>query len=316
MSNETKERLRNKLFISQGTIIGFVILAFVVTIFLILEITVTNPFTERVTTALLGITIILFLLGFIIDQLKYRDFRFWALGAMVSFLGVVLLFSPVVFYGLGNNDHLAWFIVIIAGILLILFGYTIEAYELNNKVAKILINLWDAIRTFQWRKIPKRIGQLIVTITTGIAAYIIIGFRRFKYVVKRSFQAIFGFISLSLKQIYRLVISLPRYTKRFIIFCYEFNYWLIIPLFAFSIIKILNLPFPNVLVIVLLFLTLLLLVLSMLQSIEELALRYLQILRMRSWETFQGISIRIQRTASSVGRYKCTNCNAPVKLGQ
>ena len=37
---------------------------------------------------------------------------------------------------------------------------------------------------------------------------------------------------------------------------------------------------------------------------------------MRSWETLQGLSIRIQRTASSVGRYKCTNCNAPVKLGQ
>ena len=46
MSNETKERLRNKLFISQGTIIGFVILAFVVTIYHIIDITVTNAFTE------------------------------------------------------------------------------------------------------------------------------------------------------------------------------------------------------------------------------------------------------------------------------
>lgn len=316
MSNETKEKLQNKLFISQGTISGFVIFALVVTIFLILEITTSNPFNDRATTALLGITIILFLLGFIIDQLKFREFRFWALGAMVSFLGIVLLFSPVIFYGLGNNDVISWFIVIVGGILLILFGYTIEAYELNNKVAKILINLWEAIRTFQWRKIPKRIGQLIFTITTGIITYIAMGFRRFRYVVKRTFQAIFGFISSSLKQMYRLIISLPRYTKKFIIFCYEFNYWLIIPLFAIAFLKLLNLPFPNALVVVLSFLTLLLLVLAVLQSNEELAQRYLQVLRMRSWETIQNISIKIQKTASSVGRYKCSNCNAPVKLGQ
>ena len=95
MEQQTKKTLKNKLFISFGTIGGFVIFAVVLTIFIFLEVTAINPFTSRMTSALLGLTIILFLLGVIIDQLKYRNFRFWALGALVSFTGVVFLFSPV-----------------------------------------------------------------------------------------------------------------------------------------------------------------------------------------------------------------------------
>ena len=313
---QTKESLQNKLFISKATISGFVFFAIIITIFLILEVTATNPFTERVTSALLGITIIIFFLTFIIDQLKYRDFRFWALGAIVSFIGVLCLFSPVIFYGLGIDDMLLWVVVIVAGILLILFGYTIEAYELNNKVAKILIKLWENIRQYQWRKIPSKIIQLFALLITGLVSYIVLGFKRFKYVIKRSIGGLYRFISTTLKQIVKLIISLPRYFKNFVIFCYEFNYWLIIPLFALAIFKIYNLPFPNVLILILVILTSLLILLAILTSNEELSRRYLQTIRNRSWEALQTISITIQKATSSVGRYKCTNCGESLKLGQ
>lgn len=317
MSEENiKNVLKSKLFISYGTIIGFVIFALVITIFLVLEITLNNPFSDRITTALLGITIILFLLGFIIDQLKFRDFRFWALGAIVSFTGVVFLFSPVILYGIGNNDGLLWGVVIVLGVLLILFGYTIEAYELNNKVAKILIALWENIRNFQWRKIPSKIFRLFVVVFTGIASYILLGFKQFKYVIVKSTKSLIGFISITISQIYRLLISLPRYTKKFVKFCYEYNYLLIIPLFAFSILKILNLPFPSILFYVLIFLTIFLIVLAVLQSNEELSQQYLQSLREQSWKALQSISIKIQKSASVIGKYKCSNCNAPLKLGE
>ncbi len=311
-----KETLRNKLFISYGTIAGFVIFALVMTIFIALEVTNSNPFTDRVTSALLGITIIVFLFGIIIDQLKYRDFRFWALGAIVSFIGVILLFSPVVFYGLGIDDALIWIFSIVIGILLILFGYTIEAYELNNKVAKILINLWENIKNFEWKKIPRKILQLFSTIISGIAFYIVLGFKRFKYVIKKSIGGLLSFIGTSFRQIAKLIISLPGYFKKFVIFCYEYNYFLIIPLFAFAVFKIYDLPYPAILIFILAILVMLLTFMALMQSNEELSQRYLRIMRNKSWEALQSISIRIQKTTSSIGRYKCQNCKAPLKLGQ
>lgn len=311
-----KEILRNKLFISYGTIIGFVVFALVITIFIILEVSYSNPFSERVTSALLGITIIVFLFGIIIDQLKSRDFRFWALGAIVSFVGVLFLFSPIVFYGLGNNDGVLWIASIIAGIVLILFGYSIEAYELNNKVAKVLINLWESIKNFEWKKIPGRIVKLFSTILAGIGYYIILGFKRFKYVLKRSFQGVASFISTSIRQVVKLIVSLPHYFKKFIIFCYEYNYFVLIGLFAIAIFNLVDLPFPTILLFILGFLTLLLVLMALFQSNEELTERYLRVIRDRSWEAVQSISIRIQKTTSSIGRYRCQNCKSPLKLGQ
>ena len=316
MGEQPKDTLRNKLFISYGTIIGFIIFALVISIFIILEVTLANPFSTRLTSAFLGLTIIIFLLGVIVDQLKFRYFRFWALGAIVSFSGVLLLFSPIIFYGFDNNDVVLWVFLIIVGILLIIFGYTIEAYELNNKVAKILINLWENIRNFQWKKIPKRLLSLIGLLLIGIISYIALGFRKFRYVLKKAFSSLFSFMLKSFNGIIKLLIALPGYFKKFLIFCYEYNYWLLIPLFFFSIFKILNLPFPTILFLILVILLTLLVVMQILNSNAELSQRYLQTLRNRSWGAVQSISIRIQKTTSSIGKYKCTNCNKPLKLGQ
>ena len=312
----SKEDNKNKLFISYGTITGFVIFALIMTIFIFLEVSNANPFNDRITSAFLGITIIVFLFGIILDQLKYRDFRFWALGAIVSFLGVLVLFSPVVFYGLGNDDVTLWLVAILLGLILVVFGYSIEAYELNNKVAKVLINLWENIKNFQWNKIPGKIVSLFSIIISGILSYIIIGFKRFKFVIKTTISSLTRFITLTLKSLVKLILSLPRYFKKFIIFCYEYNYWLLIPLSVFSLIKIFNLPFPNIFVFILITLILLLFILAALNSNEELTRRYLRIIRNRTWESLQYVSITLQKATSSIGRYKCQNCHAPLKLGQ
>ena len=318
MEHQSKENLQHKLFISQGTIGGFVVFAIVLTIFIFLEVTFTNPFSSRLTSALLGITIIIFLLGVIIDQLKYRNFRFWALGALVSFLGVLTLFSPVVLYGLGSDDHLIWFFLIGVGIVLVLFGYTIEAYELNNKVAKILINLWENIKNYEWRKVPGKIASLISILIIGTLSYIGLGFKKFRFVIRNSLIAIGSFLNNSIKGLVRLILAIPGYTKKFIIFSYENNYFLIIPLLLLAVVQLVqgNVVFESLTFVILFLLFSFLIIMLLLHGNEELSQRYLQRIRDRSWETLQTISIRIQKTTSSFGRYKCQKCHAPLKLGQ
>ena len=219
-------------------------------------------------------------------------------------------------YGLGNDDSLFWIALIVIGIILVFFGYTIEAYDLNNKVAKILINLWDNIKNFEWRKIPGRIASLIAVIFVGIGSYMLLGIKKFRFVLRNSFLAVYSFFMNSLRGLIRLILSIPHYTKRFFIFCYEYNYWLIIPLFLIAFLKLTNIGLPSVTLFILAFLYLLLVVLLILHSNEELAQRYLEIIRKQSWETVQSISIRIQKTTSSIGKYKCQNCKVPLRLGQ
>ena len=316
MEESINEKIHSKLFISFGTIFGFVVFAIVFAGFILLETAQVNPFSSRVTSAILGITIIVFLLGVIIDQLKYRNFRFWALGALVSFLGVLLFFSPVLFYGIGSDNYILWVICISVGAILILFGYTIEAYELNNKVAKILLNLWESISTFQYKKIPGRILKLVGFLVFGLLYYIGLGFRKFKSVVKRAFSSTMSFITKSVNAMVRLIFSLPGYTKKTIFFLYEYNYLIILPLFLFTAMRLLQFQLPFIFLIVLGFLFVLLVIMAILNSNEELSQRYVRSLRTRSWEALQTISIRIQKTTSSVGRYKCQNCGSPLKLGQ
>ena len=220
---------KGKIYVSKGTITGFIIFAIVLTIIMINEFLMLFQVTERVIAMFSGISLIIFLLGFIFDQLITRNFNFWAFGAIVSFLGITFFFFPVILYGFGNNDLVTWIILVVFGVLLVIFGYGIEATELNKKFAKRLILLWNSIKSYDWKSIPGAVLNLVFFFVNSLLTYMVKGIRNLRKIVMDSINKLFLFIKGSLKRIYELVIDLPRMMIKTIESLYKLSPWFIIP---------------------------------------------------------------------------------------
>ena len=313
MSNQ---EIQERLYISKGTIIGFIIFGITVTGYIIETILDMKLFTDRESTAILGIAIILLLLGFIIDQLSFRGFRFWAFGAILSFFGVFIFFSPILLYGLNNNDSFLWLLLVCVGFFLILFGYTVDAYELNNKLAKVLINFWDAIIRFQWKQIPKRLFQLLSVFFIGVFSYIMRGIREFRTISTRFAKKGYHFCKTSIEKSFDLLIEIPNIVFKTLKSLYSQSFWLLIPsillLFLFMTTDVVSslgfIPlYINILV---------LFIIAVSQSNQERLARFTKVVINTSWSAVQSVSTTVQIAKERLGRYKCVTCNAPLKLGQ
>jgi hypothetical protein len=311
----SENKVNERIYIAKGTILGFLIFALVLAIYVITEVLELNSFNNRILSAVMGSAIILLLFGFIIDQLSYRGFNFWAFGAIVSLFGVLIFFSPVLLYGLNYNDFRIWIVLVIIGTLFIVFGYTIEAYDINNRLAKILLNLWDAIISFQWQKIPGRIVILISAIFLGFLSYIIGGFRQFKSLIVKFSRSSFNFCKTSIEKTIKVVLEVPDLFFRMIRLFFDHGFWLLIPTILVFILndklttsEIAFLPLQISLVI----LFLIALGTSNQKQIQRITVE----LKERSWQTMQSISIKIQETKNRLGKYTCTKCNKKINLDQ
>ena len=218
-----------KLFVSKGTYVGFAIFGVTIFIILINDYFHLIPTSERVSAMFAGISVILFLLGFIIDQLVVRNFNFWAFGAVVSFLGVAIFFSPVILYGIGSNDHGLWILCVIIGIILVIFGYGIEATELNKRFANKLQVLIELIKNYKWKQLPTKIISLVGFFIRSLAVYIFSGFRNFKTLVVKGVNSIYNFIKTSLEKIISLLMDLPRIISKTLHSLFEISFWFIVP---------------------------------------------------------------------------------------
>ena len=221
--------IKEKLFISKFSLLGFSIFGIIIGLITLKEMLNLPIGNDRLITMILGLTIIFFMIGIIIDQLIAREFQFWALGALISFIGVVTFFSPIVLYGMGIENINVWIVLIFTGILLILFGYTVDAYELNKKVAIQLINFWETLRSFQWKIVPKRIFRLIIIILTGISSYILQGLKRLKITIIKGLFLLFTFSDQSIRKIMTLFWKVPKMVVKMLGFFYNISYLLLIP---------------------------------------------------------------------------------------
>ncbi|OLS18463.1 MAG: hypothetical protein HeimC3_49330 [Candidatus Heimdallarchaeota archaeon LC_3] len=220
---------KDKIFVSKGTITGFIIFGLVLLFIVINELLALIQVTERVIAMLSGISLILFMLGFIIDQLMSSNFNFWAFGALVSFLGITFFFSPVILYGLGDDDLILWIILVLFGIFLVIFGYGIEATEINKKFAKALISLWNSIKSYDWKGIPVTVLYLVFFFVSGFILYIFKGLKNLRKITIESFNKLFVFLKKSLIRVYELITDLPRMIVKTFESLYKLSPWFIIP---------------------------------------------------------------------------------------
>ena len=305
----------DRIAITKGTSIGFFIFSSVLACYIVLELLHLNIFSQRELSAIMGSAIIILLLGFIIDQLHYRGFNFWALGAIISFTGVLIFFSPIILYGLENNDTTLWLILVVIGIVLIIFGYTVEAYELNNKIAKIMINLWDAVVNYQWQKIPGKIALLISVIFYGLFSYAIRGIKQIKRIIKEVLTGSYNFIKISILRLIDLVLEIPNMIIKMVRLFYSQSFWLIPAI----IIIVLNYNYmSNTLIgnIALVICLVLIFLIAISFTNQNRMQQFTTNVVNRSWETIQTVTVKIQEVKQKIGKYKCLECNKPINLDQ
>ncbi|MHA2364594.1 MAG: hypothetical protein ACXAC7_11610 [Candidatus Hodarchaeales archaeon] len=312
-----KEVISNEnqlVYVSKGSSFGLIQFGIILGLITFFELFAIKLLTERLMVMLIGISLILFLLGVIIDQLNARGFRFWALGALISFTGVFVFFLPIVLYGLHLDDVNLWLILILIGGSLILFGYTVDALELNKKVAVKLSDLWMAVTTYQWRSIPSRIFNVIATIIVGFISYISNGIRRLKTHLIKGFNQLYKFISESIKKIFNFVLALPGLLWKTTKIVYNYSY-LTLPFFGLVFLWInQNHSTPGLLSMLLILILLFLLGVAY-QKREQVGVLVNQVTDY-SHQTIMRCLPAVHSIKQRFGRHRCSYCNSVLKLGE
>ncbi len=88
----------------------------------------------------------------ILRRIKRKGIDYFVLGAITAYLGFFLMALPALIYifTFGNEDFTVkdyvLFIVMGAGVLLIIFGFFIEAYDLNEKLLELFRKIGKSLR--------------------------------------------------------------------------------------------------------------------------------------------------------------------------
>ncbi|MHA2175096.1 MAG: zinc ribbon domain-containing protein [Candidatus Hodarchaeales archaeon] len=132
----------------------------------------------------IGLILLSFLstvLSLVIDILRGRNYAEWsALGAIICYLGILLIFIPLIFYVLFSDLPDFWIIISeLVGISFLIIGVTLRWTEYDEKLVNLIvmaIAYWknyqkrEAIKTV-FRAIGAFIGGLIRSIGSGIAHF-------------------------------------------------------------------------------------------------------------------------------------------------
>jgi hypothetical protein len=132
-----------------------------------------------------GFLILFFAL--ILRRIKRKGIDYFVLGAITAYLGFLLLALPTLIYifTFGNEDFAVkdyvFFIIMGFGVLLIIFGFFIEAYDLNEKILELFRRIGESLRRMlqriKWKLIlsPWNILTLVgigVIVLTAVEIFI------------------------------------------------------------------------------------------------------------------------------------------------
>ncbi|MHA1984931.1 MAG: hypothetical protein ACW967_11285 [Candidatus Hodarchaeales archaeon] len=303
---------KDKIYVSKGTTIGFLIFGSALAFILINDYLRFVILTERILAMICGLSLITFLLGFILDQLITRDFNFWAFGALVSFIGVAVFFSPVILYGLGSSDLPIWFLLVIIGILLIIFGYGIEATEINKKFAKILLSMFELVKSYNWKALPGKFLYLNYFLIRSLMIYVATGLKNLKELLTKAFSEIYIFLKKSLKRIYDLITDLPRIFYKTIESFIQFSIWLIIPssiVIGLSFTTPMDLGFISLIIVAIIYFS----TLFIYKNKEQVA-NFVSHTSEITYGTYLYTNRKYVSLKQKLGIYKCSNCNSKISL--
>ncbi|MFX0183105.1 MAG: hypothetical protein ACFE95_08505 [Candidatus Hodarchaeota archaeon] len=166
---------------------------------------------ERFGPGILALSLLILFLAVIIDILRWRDFTEWgAIGALISYFGVFLIFMPLLlntflpFETVYIANISLYFMSIIAGIIIMIIGFTSHATELDRKLSEQWTIFIEWVKAGGIKQAISAFGAMIGTTMKGIGAYLVQG-------IKNLPKKVGEFIRLVLRGLKNII----RYTLSF-----------------------------------------------------------------------------------------------------
>ncbi|MHA2246577.1 MAG: hypothetical protein ACXADY_16665 [Candidatus Hodarchaeales archaeon] len=203
---------------------------------------------SRWALAIMGITLLILFSGLVIDVLNWRDYTEWgALGAIISYFGVVLIFSTFLFniFWYGDDASFIYIIIIIIGVITMIIGFTTRATELDQKIVDQFFIFKEWVKAGGIRQAFSALKQLIGTILGGFIRYISLGIkelgtriRKFGGWIKRSMKFVLGHILIFFTK------TFPNVLKRSLIGFWNNLHWFGLIVVIIYLIMV-DIPVPN-----------------------------------------------------------------------
>ncbi|MFW9903848.1 MAG: hypothetical protein ACFFFH_05910 [Candidatus Thorarchaeota archaeon] len=146
---------------------------------------------DRWVLAVIGSTILFFFGCLVIDILNWRDYTEWgALGAIISYFGVLLIFIPfplniLLYEEVVEGISFIYIIMFILGVITMIIGFTTRATEFDQKIEHQLFLFKEWIKAGGIRQALSALKQLIGTIVRGFLRYIGLGIKELGTRIKR-----------------------------------------------------------------------------------------------------------------------------------
>jgi hypothetical protein len=166
---------------------GLGVFAVAVTVYAViqsLDIPIIGIPPERFGPGILALSLLILFLAVIIDILRWRDFTEWgAIGAMISYVGVFLIFMPLLlntfvpFETVYIANISLYFMSIIAGIIIMIIGFTSHATELDRKLSEQWTIFIEWVKAGGIKQAISAFGAMIGTTIKGIGHYLAEGIK-------------------------------------------------------------------------------------------------------------------------------------------
>ncbi|MFX0050422.1 MAG: hypothetical protein ACFE8U_03925, partial [Candidatus Hermodarchaeota archaeon] len=132
---------------------------------------------ERSSLGILVLSFLILVFCFIADLLRWRDFTEWgALGAIIAYLGIVLIFVPIILFIFTPIHNLLTFIIITIGVIIMIIGFASHATELDRKISTQFFIFIEWVKAGGIQQSLSAFKILIGTTLGGIGKYIVQGF--------------------------------------------------------------------------------------------------------------------------------------------
>jgi MFS family permease len=163
-----EEKLDDLEHLGRNPVVTTLWIGFAVSLLGILGITILSVFLGqgiqdmyfRISLGVFVIGVLIISFAFILRRIRKKGLDYFVAGAITAYIGFLLLALPVILIAiiseLPGSDYL-YFITMGVGVLLVIFGFLMEAYELNKKLMEFLrrikITFVKLIKRIKWKLI-------------------------------------------------------------------------------------------------------------------------------------------------------------------
>ena len=109
----------------------------------------------RIILGIFVIGVLILFFALILRRLRRKGIDYFVTGAITAYFGFLLVALPAILFAVGvtaiERDYI-YYIVMVAGVILIIFGFFFEAYDLNLKIIALMKRLKAALKKM-WKRI-------------------------------------------------------------------------------------------------------------------------------------------------------------------